>query len=78
MKYRASISMRDNRNRLKSLLNDSDNEGYIFLNAELPDCLIRISASTKQALENRIERCQASLLACGFIPMMFEIERWTE
>jgi len=36
MKYRASISMRDNRNRLKSLLKDSDNEGYIFLNAELP------------------------------------------
>ncbi len=78
MKYRARISMRNNINRLKSLLKDSDDEGFIFINGDLPDQMIRISASTKQALENRIERCQASLLACGFIPMMFEIERWTE
>ncbi len=70
--------MRNNINRLKSLLKDSDDEGFIFINGDLPDQMIRISASTKQALENRIERCQASLLACGFIPMMFEIERWTE
>ena len=68
--------MMNNLKRLTSMLE----EDYIHVDTAYtfaPPAII-ISASTKQALENRIERCQASLLACGFIPMMFEVERWTE
>jgi hypothetical protein len=74
MKYQAKISMVSNLKRLKSLLKNEDN---VDAAVSIPP-VIRISASTKQALENRIERCQASLLACGFIPMMFDVERWED
>jgi hypothetical protein len=76
MKYQAKISMVSNLKRLKSLLKNEDNV-YLDAAVSIPP-VIRISASTKQALENRIERCQASLLACGFIPMMFDVERWED
>jgi hypothetical protein len=66
--------MRPNLKKLGDIIKDEN----IFFDAPVslqPD--IQIRASTKQALENRIEKCQASLLACGFIPLMFEVERWT-
>lgn len=75
MRYCASISMKPNLKKLADMIKD-DNL-YCDMSVSMQP-VIHISASTLQALENRIARCQASLLACGFIPLMFEVERWNE